>query len=337
MQGLDRFPRAKLAHLPTSLESLPNLTRHIDLGFGGLFVKRDDCTGLAMGGNKARQLEFYFGDAIARGASVVLITGAIQSNYVRCTAAAAAKLGLDCVIQLEDRVKDMAVQYHVSGNVLLDELLGAEIRRVPDGEDESGADRALDALAEELSLKGAVPYTIHLSPEHPPLGALGYVEAAAELLAQAAEAEIDVGSVVVASGSGQTHAGLLVGLHACGRDDVSVHGICVRRSASLQRARVLVCARAVSRLLGLGELVDARDVDVTDSQLGDGYGKPTPESERALVMAARLEGLLIDPVYTSKAMAGMLELAQAGAFRDRSAVFIHTGGTPALFGYPPPA
>ncbi len=164
IDGLTRFPRALLAHVPTPLEPLPNLSRV--LGVDGLFVKRDDCTGLAMGGNKARKLEFYFGDAQARGASVILITGAKQSNYVRCTAAAAAKLGLRCVVQLEDRVKDMSSEYDHSGNVLLDHLLGAEIHPFPEGADEAGADRSLESLAAEFAIQGKQPYVIHLSPEH---------------------------------------------------------------------------------------------------------------------------------------------------------------------------
>ena len=328
---LAEFPRITLAHRPTPLESMPNLSQ--TMGSEALLVKRDDCTGLAMGGNKVRQLEFYFGDAMARGASVVLITGAIQSNYVRATAAAAAKLGLRCVIQLEDRVKGMASDYHRSGNVLLDRLFGAEIHTYPEGEDESGADASLVSLAQELTVQGERPYVVHLSPGHPPLGALGYLEAAEELLNQADDQGIDFRSVVVASGSGQTHAGLLVGLRALGRSEVQVHGVCVRRPANAQGPRVLRCARAVEQLLGLPDLVDAEDVTVTDQQLGAGYGQTTPESQEAILMAARQEGLLLDPVYTGKAFAGMLSLARSGAFRGRPTVFMHTGGTPALFGY----
>ena len=328
---LAEFPRIALAHCPTPLESMPNLSRAI--GSEALFVKRDDCTGLAMGGNKARQLEFYFGDAIAREASVVLITGAMQSNYVRCTVAAAAKLGLRSVIQLEDRVKGMASDYHRSGNVLLDRLFGAEIHTYPDGEDESGADASLVRLAQELTVQGERPYVVHLSPDHPPLGALGYVEAAEELLNQADDRGIDFRSIVVASGSAQTHAGLLVGLRALGRSEVQVYGVCVRRRANAQRARVLRCAQAVEQLLGLPGVVGSEDVTVTDQHLGAGYGQTTPESREAILMAARQEGLLIDPVYTGKAFAGMLSLARSGAFGGRPAVFLHTGGTPALFAY----
>jgi len=328
---LKRFPRATLAHGPTPLEALPNLSEV--LGVPDLYVKRDDCTGLAMGGNKARQLEFYFGDAQARGASAVLITGAWQSNYVRCTAAAAAKLGMRCLVQLEDRVKDMPPGYHHSGNVLLDHLLGAEVHTYPEGEDEEGADLALERLAAELGSQGERPYVIHLGPDHPPLGALGYVEAAAELVRQASERHVDLGSVVVASGSGQTHAGLLVGLRALGRKDIRLRGFCVRRRAEAQRQRVLRCAQAVTELLGLGDLLGSDDVEVYDDQLGPGYGRHSQGSQDAIRMAARLEGLLMDPVYTGKALAGMIALARAGSFGDRAAVFIHTGGTPALFAY----
>jgi D-cysteine desulfhydrase/L-cysteate sulfo-lyase len=330
-ERIAEFPRVALAHRPTPLEAMPNLSRAI--GAEDLFVKREDCTGLAMGGNKARQLEFYFGEAEARGASVVLITGAIQSNYVRCAAAAAAKLGLRCVIQLEDRVQGMESDYHRSGNVLLDRLFGAEIHSYPEGEDESGADASLDRLAKDLVAQGEDPYVIHLSPDHPPLGALGYVEAAEELLQQAEERDIDFNSVVLASGTAQTHAGLLVGLRAAGQSQIQVHGICVRRCAHAQGPRVLQCAQAVERLLGFRGLVGGDDVTVIDRHLGPGYGQPTSESHQAILSAARQEGLLVDPVYTGKALAGMISLARSGAFGGRPAVLLHTGGTPALFGY----
>jgi D-cysteine desulfhydrase family pyridoxal phosphate-dependent enzyme len=308
---------------------MPNLSRAV--GVEGLFVKRDDCTGLAMGGNKACQLEFYFGEAVAQGASVVLITGAVQSNFTRCTAAAAAKLGLRSVLQLENRVEGMDEQYHQSGNVLLARLLGAEIHSYPEGEDE--ADRALDALAEDLAAQGERPYVIHLSEGHPPLGALAYVEAVEELLQQADGMGVDLASIVVASGTAHTHAGLVVGLHALGRGDIRVHGFCVRRDAEAQRQRVLRCVRAVEDLLDLGGLVPSDHVDATDAHLGPGYGRSTPESEKAIRLAGRHEGLVMDPVYTGKALAGMLSLARSGALEGRPSVFVHTGGTPALFGY----
>ena len=171
---LERFPRAALAHAPTPLEPLPNLAR--ELGGAQLFVKRDDCTGLAMGGNKARQLEFYFGEALAQGCDTVISTGATQSNFVRMMAAAACKLGMRCHIQLESRVPGMPEEYHVSGNVLLDRLFGAHLHFYPEGEDESGADQQLREIAERARQEGASPHVISITADHPPVGALGYVE-----------------------------------------------------------------------------------------------------------------------------------------------------------------
>ncbi len=332
MQLLSQFPRVSLAHRPTPLERMPNLSRELERDH--LFVKRDDCTGLAMGGNKVRQLEFYFGQAIAENATVVLITGAVQSNYVRCAAAAAAKTGLRCLIQLEDRVKGMGSEYHESGNVLLDHMLGAEIRMYPEGEDEAGADRSLDDLADSLRGEGQRPYVVHLGDKHPPLGALAYVETAEEILTQMSAHGVDLGSVIVASGSAHTHAGLLVGFRVQERPDVAVHGVCVRRDASAQAERVLKFARATEELIGCGRRVHEQDVLVTDKYLGPGYGRLNPETEDAMLTAARLEGLLLDPVYTAKAFAHFLGLIRENALGNQSAaIFLHTGGTPALFAY----
>ena len=226
------FPRVILAHAPTPLEPLPRLGR--ELGLANLYVKRDDCTGLAMGGNKARQLEYYFGEAVAAGADVVLITGAVQSNFMRMTAAAAAKLGMACHVQLEDRVKDMDPDYHASGNVLLDRLFGATIHNYPEGDDEAGADAALEALAADLRAEGHTPYIVYLSPGHPPIGALGYRDAALEMMDQAAEMGLTIDKVIVPSGSALTHAGTLVGLRERSAE-VECVGICVRRTAEMQR------------------------------------------------------------------------------------------------------
>ncbi len=332
MKSLCEFPRVHLVHRPTPLEAMPNATRL--LGGPSLYVKRDDCTGLAMGGNKARQLEFYLGEAVARGATTVVITGAVQSNYVRCAAAAAAKLGLKCEMRLEDRVKGMGAEYQGSGNVLLDGLLGATVHSHPESEDDVAADRALEEIAARLRSEGERPYVIHLSEGYPPLGALGYVEAAQELLDQAARLDLSGGSVVLASGSAATHAGLLVGLRANGRSDIKVYGICVRRGQEAQAQRVLRCASQTAELLGCAGVVSQQDVIVTDDYLGPGYGRPTSETMDAILFAARTEGLLLDPVYTGKAFAGLIGLARRGVLDSKSAViFLHTGGTPALFGY----
>ncbi len=310
---------------------MPNVSA--DLGGPHVWVKRDDCTGLGMGGNKARQLEFYFGDALGQGADTVLITGAVQSNYVRATAAAAAKLGMGCEIQLEERVAGMDETYRRSGNVLLDQLFGARLHIYPEGEDEGGADAELEVIAERLRGEGRSPYVIHLSEGHRPLGALGYVEAAGEILEQAAVLDTGFDAIVVPSGSGATHAGLLVGLRAAG-SEMPVHGICVRRDAEEQAGRILRTARALERELDAGQSVSETDVVVHDDWLAPGYGHPSESTLEAIRIAARREGLLLDPVYSGKAFAGFLGLARRGDLGSHETIlFVHTGGTPALFGY----
>lgn len=331
MRPLTDFPRVELAHTPTPLEAMPRLTAL--LGGPELFVKRDDCTGLAMGGNKARQLEFYFGDALARGATTVLVTGAVQSNYVRSVAAAAAKLGLECHIQLEDRVPGMGEVYHGSGNVLLNHLLGARLYPYPEGEDEGGADRALDEIAAGLEAAGEQPYLLYLSEDHEPLGALGYVDAAAEIIRQADQMQLHLKTIVLASGSATTHAGMLVGLRAHGRRDVAVHGICVRRGREEQKGRVTRVVRKTEALLDCTGVVDDDDVMVTDDFLGPAYGRMTESGTEAMLLAARAEALLLDPVYTGKAFAGFLDLIRKGEVGPEPILFLHTGGTPSLFAY----
>ncbi|MFQ5995224.1 MAG: D-cysteine desulfhydrase family protein [Acidiferrobacterales bacterium] len=325
------FPRVRLTHAPTPFEPLPNLTR--ELGGPRLFVKRDDCTGLAMGGNKARQLEFYFGEAKAQNADTIIITGAVQSNFLRMTAAAAAKLGLACEIQREDRVPDMAEDYHSSGNVLLDQLLGCKIHTFPEGEDEKAADVALERVADLIRAEGRRPYVIHLSEEHPPIGALGYIDAAREILDQAAHVGVKVDLVVVPSGSALTHVGALVGLRLL-QSKIPVLGICVRRDREQQAERVLRRASETAELVGRPGIVDQDDVWVDDKVLAPGYGRLNDATTEAILLAARSEGLLVDPVYSGKTLAGLIALVRDGRIAtDSNVVFLHTGGTPALFGY----
>lgn len=331
LKDLAEFARTPLAHRPTPLEPMPRLSRQ--LGGPRLLIKRDDCTGLGMGGNKVRQLEFHFGAALAGGATCVLITGAVQSNYVRTAAAAAAKLGLECHVQLEDRVAGMSPEYAASGNVLLDRLFGARIHRYPQGEDEAGADRALEHIAARLRESGVRPYVIHLGPEHPPLGALAYVEAASEMLEQAAAMHLRVDAVVLASGSGVTHAGMLVGLRRAG-SNASVYGICIRRAASVQRERLMTSVRLTEKLLDCAGTVSPADVLAIDEYLGPAYGIPGSDTLEAIAQMAQEEGILLDPVYTGKAAAGLIGLVEQKTFASSSTVvFLHTGGTPALFGY----
>ena len=331
LAGVDRFPRIRLGHAPTPLDAAPNLGTALGIE---LWVKRDDCTGLALGGNKVRQLEFYLGEARARGADTVLITGAVQSNFVRLAAAGARQLGMDIHIQLEERVDDADALYRASGNVLLDRLLGATLHSFPAGEDEQAADAALERLARSLAGSGRKPYVIHLGVDHPPLGGLGYVLAANEVMEQARARGLGFDAVVCASGSALTHAGTLVGMRAIG-ETVPVHGICVRRDASLQRPRVAKRAAELSAMIGRADIAfDEGDIDASDAVHPPGYGKLNEPIREAISMAARLEGLLLDPVYTGKAMAGLVAHVRSGRIAAGSRVlFLHTGGLPGIFAY----
>jgi len=304
-----------------------NLAR--ETGAKGLFVKRDDCTGLAFGGNKVRQLEFYLGEALADKADTILITGAVQSNFVRTAAAAASRLGLACHVQLESRVKRADDVYLRSGNVLLDRLFGAQLHYYPDGEDEAGADRQVREIAANVTRAGGTPYVIPLAAGPAPVGALGYVLAAGELLEQLHSERIPIDEIVVASGSGHTHAGLLFGLRAHG-SDIAVTGVCVRRDARAQRRRIRARCSEIADLLGMHSPVESSDIVLTDRFLPPGYGQVNPGTLNALSCSARLEGLLLDPVYTGKAMAALIQRAVASR---GSLMFVHTGGIPALFAY----
>ena len=327
---LDALPRVALAHLPTPIEAMENLAAALGRD-GGFYVKRDDCTGLAFGGNKVRQLEFYLGEARSQGADTVLITGAVQSNFVRCAAAGAARLGMDCHVQLEERVPGKDGEYRTSGNVLLDRMLGATIHSYPDGEDEEGADRRVHEIADDLKAAGRNPYVVPLSPGHKPLGALGYVVAAREILGQTEDEGIRIDEIVVASGSGSTHAGLLFGLRALG-SDIRVTGVCVRREAVVQKARIADRCREIAELLEVDPVVGDDDVITTDDFLAPGYGRLNDAALRALDMAARHEALILDPVYTAKTMAAAIRCARETG-PGHGIMFLHTGGTPGAFAY----
>lgn len=330
---LNSLPRVELAHVPTPLEHLKNLTAHC--AGRELYVKRDDCTGIAFGGNKLRQLEYYLGEAVTQAADTVLITGAVQSNFVRLAAAAACKLSMQCHIQLEDRVPGVDSVYRKSGNVLLDRMLGAHLHYYTEGEDEFGADRRIREIAEDLAGQGRRPYVIPLAPGHPPLGALGYVACARELLDQSGEYGLEFGDIVVASGSGHTHAGLLFGLKALGSPAV-VTGVCVRRDAAAQRERIRHHCAEIAGLLGIDSPVNEQDINLTDDFLPPGYGRVNPPAMEAISLAARLEGLIVDPTYTAKSMAGFLHKARtSGREGGGRMLFLHTGGQPAIYASEP--
>ena len=330
----NKYPWVQLAHTPTPLERMSNLSMKYPCNQGeiNLWIKRDDCTGLALGGNKARQLEFYLGQALAQNADTVLTTGAIQSNHVRMTVAGAHKLGMQCEVQLEERVKDRPTEYYQSGNPLLLHMMGTTIHNYPVGEDEQGADRALYERAEALTKQGKKPYVIPLSQDHTPLGALGYVLAAEELLLQINQSKLD--AVVLASGSGSTHSGLLTGLRALGCT-ARVYGICVRRNASLQKPRLVDRCLQVAEMIDRRDWVNEEDVLVNDGVLAPGYGRLNSATKQAILDTGKYEGILLDPTYSGKAMAGLIQLIQQGEFQaGENIVFLHTGGAPGAFGYP---
>lgn len=328
---LDRFPREMLTHGPTLIEPMQRLGAHV--GGPKLLVKRDDCTGFAMGGNKVRQLEYIFGDAKASGADAIVITGAVQSNYMRTAAAAAARLGMECHLQMEDRVRDMDPSYHSGGNVLLDRMFGAQLHFYPEGEDETGADKGSEEIAANLRTAGKSPYIIQLSADHKPLGALGYMRCAAEIVDQLEQSSQQVDAIVTGSGSAVTHAGILTGLRLVG-SKIPVHGICVRRDSGQQTDRVQrVCALA-QEMIDCPGLVDPGEVLCHDDWFAGSYGVMDETTIEAMSLAGRMEGLVTDPVYTAKAMAGLIGLARSGKFTpDQTLLLIHTGGQPALFAY----
>ena len=328
---LESFPRVKLTHVPTPIEEMPNLAAALQIPH--LYVKRDDCTGLAFGGNKARQLEYYFGEALDLGADTVLITGAIQSNYTRMTAAAACRLGLKCHIQLEERVPDTNDLYQTSGNVLLDRLMGSELHFFPEGEDEEAADLELERIAEDLRKKGAKPYVIHLGLGHPPLGALGYIDAAKEFSGQIQEMRLKVDEIVIPSGSGQTHSGLLFGLRTLG-NPVRITGNCHRRDAAHQKKRIAGVLEDIAELLTSPNPTTDEDINLFDGVMAPGYGQINDATREAIQLAAQNEALFCDPVYSGKAMAGMIALIRQGHIdKDAVVLFWHTGGQPAIFAY----
>jgi len=323
---LSDFPRVPLAHLPTPLEYLPRLSKH--LGGPDIYVKRDDCTGLASGGNKTRKLEFSMAAALEEGADTIVTVGAVQSNHVRQTAAAACKLGLKCEVLLEHRVVDPSEPYATSGNVLLDRIFGANLREYPGGTD---FDQAMDEVAAEVTANGGKPYIIPGGASNT-VGALGYVNCAIELLDQINDQGLDIGHIVTATGSAGTQGGLIVGLKAVG-SKIPLLGIGVNAAREAQEEKVYQLACETAEFIGKPGCVAREDVVANCDYVGDGYGVPTDSMNEAVLMLARYEGLLFDPVYSGKGLAGMIDLIRNGSLNSGAIVFLHTGGSAALFAY----
>ncbi|HHL21506.1 MAG TPA: D-cysteine desulfhydrase [Aliiroseovarius sp.] len=322
---LARFPRTRLAHLPTPLEPLPRLSHELGID---LWIKRDDCTGLSTGGNKTRKLEFLMAEAEAQGADMVMTQGATQSNHARQTAAAAAKLGMACHILLEDRTGYNNANYNNNGNVLLDHLHGATTEKFPGGHDMVAE---MERAAEAMRAQGHKVYVIPGGGSNP-TGALGYVNAALELVAQANERGLVIDRLVHATGSSGTQAGLVTGLCAMNAR-IPVLGIGTRAPREKQEQMVHDLACRTAEKLGCPGVVAREDVVANTDYVGEGYGLPTEAGIEAIRMFSELEGILLDPVYSGKGAAGLVDLARKGEFKGETVVFLHTGGSAGLFGY----
>ena len=325
----DRLARVPIAHLPTPLEPLPRLTAR--LGGPELWIKRDDQTGLATGGNKARKLEYLVADALAQEADTLITAGAAQSNHARQTAAAAAKSGLGCwlVLRSPEPVEGRGEEPpQVQGNLLLDRLLGAEVVWAGD----RPLAEAMAQVAEELRTAGRRTYVVPYGGSNP-TGASGYVAAMEELMAQCMERDRHFVHIVLASSSGGTQAGLAVGARVLGYGG-RILGISVDpRAETLQRV-LAELATATAEHLGMGLTFAPEDFAVNDDYLGGGYGVVGELEREAMRTLARSEGVLLDPVYTGRAFGGLLDLIRQGAFRANERVlFWHTGGTAGVFGY----
>jgi len=322
---LDQFPREPLAHTPTPLEMMPRLTA--ELGGPELWIKRDDCTGLGLGGNKTRKLEFLVGAAKAEGADTLLTFGARQSNHARQTAAAAAKCGLACELILVDQVNYPGAAYQNSGNVLLDSVFGAAVHHVPD--DQAAAER-LGVVLAEMDSRGHKAYLI------PPggsseTGTLGYVAAGLELVHQLQHLDFTADAIVHATSTGGTQAGLDVGLALGGCDTPVISFNVYAGDVEAQHTAITDLRKRVAGLTGAD--LTGRTLSIRDAK-GPGYGLPTSEMREAVGLVAALEGITLDPVYSGKAMAALIAEIRGGAYGpDDRVIFVHTGGAPGLFAY----
>ncbi len=321
---LDTLPRVRLAQLPTPLEEAPRLTEYLD--GPRLWIKRDDLTGLALGGSKARKLEFLLGQARHEGCDVVITVGAVQSNHARMTAAAARRLGFEPIVVLNGEPPDLS-----QGNLLLDRIFGAEVRIIQT-DDDYILMGVVEDLARQLKRNGRKPFIIPRGGSNA-YGAAGYLQAWLELRGQAEAMGLRVDAIVHASTSGGTQSGLYTGTRLT-ESSVRIVGISAGPQRTVVTTRVLGIVSELVVLLDLRWRPHPDDLIVYDDYVGERYGVPTPECLNAIRIVARTEGVLLDPVYTGKAMAGLMGLiAQERFTRDQNVVFWHTGGQPAVFAH----
>ena len=325
-----KYERVPLAHLPIPLEAAKTFSA--TLGGPPIYIKRDDQTGLAFGGNKARKLEFIFADVLAKKSDVIITWAGIQSNWARQTAAAARIYGIEPILVL---ARGEHSPDH-GGNLLLDALMGADVRLVDADADRSEIARE---IAAELTAQGKTPYVVPVGGSRAmdsmelPLGAIAYANGFYELWQQAEERGWAIDHVVLATGSGGTQAGLMVGARALA-PNVEVVGISISNEKNAAKKGVAEIANATASALGLDMTFTPEETVVLDDYIGEAYGVVDASVAQAIGMLARHEGVLLDPVYSGKAMAGMIDLVKKGYFEgSRGVVFLHTGGTPALFVY----
>ncbi|MEM8856879.1 MAG: D-cysteine desulfhydrase [Chloroflexota bacterium] len=324
---LARFPRRRYTQGYTPIEAMPNLSRY--LGGPNLYVKRDDMLGLAAGGNKTRKLEFLVADALAKGADTLITVGAVQSNHCRLTLAAAVKEGLKCQLVLEERVPD-SYDPNASGNNFLFRLMGVErIKVIKLGDDIQGA---MQELSDDLIAEGRQPYIIPGGGSNA-IGCLGYTNCAQEILAQCDEMQLRIDHIVCSSGSGGTHSGLAAGLSG-NNANIPLTGISVRGSKEALEEKYYGLANEAAELLGIHGGVPRDVFNIYDDYVGDGYSLPTDGMIEAVQLFAQHECILLDPVYTGKTAAGLVDLVRKGHFDPNDNVlFLHTGGSPALYVY----
>ena len=325
--NLSKFPRRHYTAGKTPIEKLDRLSE--TLGGPTIYMKRDDLLGLAGGGNKTRKLEYLVADALAQGADTLITCGAVQSNHCRLTLAAAVKEGLKCRLVLEERVPG-SYNPEAGGNNFLFRLLGVEkVKVIPGGSDMM---KAMQQEGDEVAAEGRQAYIIPGGGSNP-IGATGYVACAQEILGQLFDQRLEIDRVVCASGSTGTHAGLVTGFYGT-NSNLPVIGINVSRQKAEQEELVYDLVRQTATHVGVGSEIPRDAILCFGDYVGPGYSRPTDKMAEAVRMLARLEGILMDPVYTGKAMAGLIDLVRRGYFdKQENILFIHTGGSPALYVY----
>ena len=331
-QALSRLPRRVLLEEPTPIQRLHRIEDALDSSLNGvrIYAKRDDLMSLGGGGSKLRKLEFLLGDAITMGADTIIATGGRQSNFARLTAAAAARLGLACELILSRMVPRSGGEYDRNGNVLLDDLFGARVHDLPAGID---ATKFAEERARELRLDGHIAYVAGLGGSSP-VGSAGYAACALEIEKQSKDLGIDFAAIVVPNGSSGTQAGLVAGYGALGLNTTRVRAHTVLAPTATAIAATVEKTNALLTLLGFKTSVSSDDVEISGDQLGAGYGIPTPAMVKAVRLMASREGLLLDPVYSGKAFAGLLADISAGRYiAGENVLFLMTGGSPGLFAY----